>query len=664
MKGERYVLIGIYILLFEVVYGQDTFDARAQAIIDEYAITTVPGDIPKYGFWYAQANFAKGRDIDGESVLNQTLASTPADPSFAYWSCMDAYLRWRDSKYTSSLIGSTRTFMTSFTGYGEGTSQNHQIMLAAARYLASEIWNLPSGTEFSPDDPTGKQHLLTKMNEWVHNGMIEHDSPIYIMFHLGPMRTLADFAEDPEIKQKARLAFEWILINAANEWMDGHMPSSSLRNLFPYDAQNEYYETDFAQWLYFGGTTAADLNIGSLPRACFSIGLALSDYQLPEIIIDIAKKKDQVILNRESHAIGDEWQLDFHKTSLLDHDFYALYSQVELPSGQNGGLNEQSHRWGMVWKSVNSPNEKSAFWIKHGRRDISKNKAGTTKYEQVLQNGRTLVAVYDIPADDSFPFAEGFVSADLSAADDSPNNVYFHYGNVLVAILSPKEMTWNEGDERIRLDHLKNGVVIETANPDRYSGNTTEQLAAFKAEIESIDRLAGSDVDDTFPEIIYQSIYEYTLDLKYQTSRKIDGVDVDYTTWPLMENPWVNQKQFGDTLYLTFEDTTRTYDFKNWRVLEEPEIELPTSVEKNTAENIKVYPNPVRSKLIVQRVSAILDSVEMTITDSSGRTIYKTTTSWSKSGKIEVSIKGWKQGVYWLGLLSGGQSINRKFIVK
>ncbi|MBV6644648.1 MAG: T9SS type A sorting domain-containing protein [Cyclobacteriaceae bacterium] len=655
------VLVGVYSV--RDVSAQDSFESRAQQIIGEYDVTTIPGDIPKYGFWYAQANFASGKNTDAATVLTQTLSTTPDDPSFAYWSCMDAYLRWQ-SRYNTTLTNQTKNFMTSYTDYGTGSSQNHQVMFATARYLASEIWDFPSGSEFAIDDPTGKKHLMTKMNEWVRNGLIEHDSPIYIMFHLGPLRTLADYAKDPEIKQMARLAFEWILINAGNEWINGHWATSSLRNLFPYNAQNEYYETDFALWLYFGGVEPGSFAIGSLPRACFSIGMALSDYQLPEMIENIANKKDQVILNRESHAVGDEWQLEFRKTTFIDHDSYALYSQAELPSGQNSGLNEQSHRWGVVWSSTTSASQKSAFWMKHGRRDIAKNRAGTTKYEQVIQKDRTLAAVYNIPSDDSFPFAEGFVSSDLSAFDDSPTRIYLHYGNVLIAVISPKEILWNEGDDRIRSDHLKNGIVIETANPSRYAGTAEEELTAFKAEVESVDRLVGTDIDGENPKIVYQSIYGYTLSIQYEGDRIIDDVVIDYADWPLMENPWVSQEAGADTLTLTFGDTSRVYDFKNWKIVGEPEPVLALK-DASIFDDASIFPNPASRKLIVSFPSFNADSLHASLVDASGKIRYrKSHFQVRKTRRLEIPITDFAKGLYWLKLTYGADTISRKILIE
>ncbi len=608
----------LFLATCDTSMSQDTFDQRAAAIIDEYAVSTVPGDIPKYGFWYAQANFMKGQDTQGKNVLSQTLASTPADPPFAYWASMDAYLRWQNTHYTQALREITKSFMTSFTGYDKGTTQNHLVMLATARFLASEQWpvsDFAAGSEFAIDDPTGRNYLLFRMNEWVRRGVIEHDSPIYIAFHIGPMRTLADHAADPEIRQLAALAFEWLMINSANEWMEGHYASSSLRNLFPYDAQNEYYETDMTLWLYFGGKNPVNFNPGSLPRACFAIGSIVSSYRLPAAIYQLANKRDRTFVNRESHAVNTEWRLDFRKTTFMDRNRYALYSQAELPPGQNAGLNRQSHRWGVVWQSINGDSRKSAFWMKHGRRDISSNRAGTTRYEQVIQHKRTLLAIYNIPTSDDSPFTEGFVSDDYSTFIDSSNRIYFHYGNVLIAVLSPKELAWNEGDSRIRSAHVKNGLVIETASPSRYLGDPAAQLGAFKSEIESIDRMEGSNLDTDNPQLVYRSIYGHTLDISYNLHRKIDGCTVDYTSWPLMNNPWVHQGVDADRLVLCIDGMLRTYDFTRRTVSEKqgkglsilsrisPQARMPHHEENHNSlahQKIFLYPNPTADALTIR----------------------------------------------------------------
>ncbi len=606
-------LILLLTISISPVQAQNTFEERAAAITDQYATTVVPGDIPKYGFWFAQANFLKGKDADGINVLNQTYAEIPGDSPFAYWSAMDTYLRWKNTKYDQPLTDRSKEYFTTFTDYKGGFSQNHRVMLAVARFLASEQWpetDFVPGSEYQTSDPTGRDFLIRKMKEWIYTGVIEHDSPIYIAFHLGPMRTLADLSQDPEIKQLAAWAFEWLMINSANNWMEGHMATSSLRNLFPYDAQNEYYESDFMHWLYFGGKNQTNFDLGGLPRACFALGLITSDYQLPQIITDIANTRTNTFTNLESHAVNDAWSLEFRKTTFMDKDLYAVYSQAELPSGQNSGLNEQSHRWGVVWQSIND-DQKSTFWFKHGRKDISKNKAGTTKYEQVVQKDRTLAAVYDIPADDGFPFVEGFVSPDLSVFIDTPNKVYFHYGNVLIAVLSPKPISWDPSDPRIKLDHIITGAVVETALPTRYEGTPAQQLEAFKAEIESFDRLEGSSVEVSPPRIVYQSIYGNELDIKYEAHRKVNGNQIDYTAWPLMSNPWVEQDVNGNILTLNINGSSRVYDFAGRTVIDGPGSSLvapanltATTISSNEIQLTWEDPNTIEEGFKLERKSA------------------------------------------------------------
>ena len=551
------------------INAQPSFHERATSIIEaNTTIRTVSGDVPKYGFWYAQANFAKGNEADALKVLNQTFSKAPQDPPFAHWAAMDAFLRW-ESRFDQTLRNRFKKFMTTFTGYNEGHSQNHKIMLATGRYLASEQWaagDFTTGTTFSKGDATGKKFLLSKMEEWVNKGVIEHDSPIYIMFHLGPLRTLADFAQDAEIRKRAQLAYEWLLVNSANEWMAGHQATSSLRNLYPFDSQNEYYETDFLLWMYFGGVTPKAFTLKKTPRACFSIGAALSEYRLPPIIKKLATARDTVFANRETHAMDTEWPLTFKKTTFMHQDQYAVYSQLELPMSQSNGLNQQSHRWGVVWKSVISPDEKSAFWVKHARKDIAKIKAGTTKYEQVLQKNGTLAIVFNLPETDDFPYAEGFVPQGYRACIDTPNKVYFHYGNVLIGLLSPKAIDWHKGQERIRLSHPTNGLIVETANPKEFNGNTTAQLQAFKNEIENENRSIGTEMDGEVPKLVYRSIHGYKLSIEYNGHRNINGVDVHYGSWPLMENPWVKQPLGSPILEINIDGMQRVYDFESWKV--------------------------------------------------------------------------------------------------
>ena len=73
------------------------------------------------------------------------------------------------------------------------------------------------------------------------------------------------------------------------------------------------------------------------------------------------------------------------------------------------------------------------------------------------------------------------------------------------------------------------------------------------------------------PRFTYRSLDGHLLDLTYRahkeaysTQHKIDGKPVDYTSYPLFGNQWVNQPLNGETLKLQYKGKTLTYDFKNW----------------------------------------------------------------------------------------------------
>jgi hypothetical protein len=45
----------------------------------------------------------------------------------------------------------------------------------------------------------------------------------------------------------------------------------------------------------------------------------------------------------------------------------------------------------------------------------------------------------------------------------------------------------------------------------------------------------------------------------------INGTKVDFSTWPLIDNPWVHQ-DVGGPMTVTDGKTRKVYDFKTWTI--------------------------------------------------------------------------------------------------
>lgn len=551
------------ILLFSIslatnVHAQN-FEDRGQAIIEYTANQS--GTNPKSAFMYASAKFAKGQVTAARSQVDAALNNlSNDDPAFQLWGAMDCYLRWKD-EFGSTLANKMRDKMVNSPHYGNHNTQNKHMMMASARYLASQTWpkeNFASG--YSSSDPTGKLTLLEKADYYVHRGEREHNSPTYYNFHYGPFRSVADFATDAEVKNKTSLAAEWMLVAAAGEWMQGHWPVSSQRvylQIF-YAGQNEYQNKNGKAllWLYFGGPTPKSYNGFS-----HTMPAILSSYRLPAIIADVANARSSTFIHKEAH----DWPVESFSTSYITPE-YSLYSQHEENLDAWPVWLNQMQRWAVVWKNNTT---RSSFFVLHPM-STKVQDLGATKYGQVLQHEGTMVGVYNIPSNDPNPHLKGYVPINYSEFIDNSDTgrIYLHYGNVMIALHMTDGFTWDDGTEKFTKSAGKIGLVVEVANPNDYSGSTdAQQLANFKNAVDpKFNNVSFSTSGN--PRLTYTSVAGATLETKYREYDKINGNTVNYSlsSWPLLDDPRIHQDYMGDILTVNHNGATRTYDFGNWTV--------------------------------------------------------------------------------------------------
>jgi hypothetical protein len=73
----------------------------------------------------------------------------------------------------------------------------------------------------------------------------------------------------------------------------------------------------------------------------------------------------------------------------------------------------------------------------------------------------------------------------------------------------------------------------------------------------------------TVAKATYIDRFGHVLEKTFQGPSKIDGADVDYASWPLVDNPWVHQDWDGN-MRVTDGVTERLYDVKAWTITERP----------------------------------------------------------------------------------------------
>lgn len=174
-----------------------------------------------------------------------------------------------------------------------------------------------------------KAHLDRYVSTLLDIGMGEWDSPVYHGYTTAAYLNLYDFAKDPEVKQLAKDALDWLYRSAAIKYWRGSWTGPSKRTYG--DGAARFF------WLYFGDAPSPE----DFERDW--IYAITSDYLPPDEVVAIAQRQfvKPVELQR-THPHYENWKADlygpaFYETVYLAHS-YQLGSLAKGTGGDWSGF--------------------------------------------------------------------------------------------------------------------------------------------------------------------------------------------------------------------------------------------------------------------------------------------------------------------------------------
>jgi autotransporter-associated beta strand protein len=571
-----------------------SFADRHDAMLD-YLSTEVPNlgqfdagphRIGRTGFWCATGRLLRGDTATGISYITTAVEDANAESAnagFSMWPGMDAYLRW-NHLFPQSLKDRYREVYVGADAYDNGSTPNQRFMLATASYLANGIWgssvNSNSSAANGIGSSSGKDFILHILNKTPFDNHEEHNSHHYLTYTLSAIETLAQFAQDAEVRNKARLVVDWALAEAAGYMLNGRWCVSSTRGR-PAQQQYDYGNTDWTWYLIFGGPAPTSY-FDSFATAPF-----LSPQfpvVLPEILAS-GQERTQGFLRRslaQRYLSGGD--VAYFKQCWMTSG-YALWSQVEgdVTYNSDGSLNlldvdtagiqdgYQGRRWGLAWDDP--PGFDSMLNITTPT-TYSGSTGGISIWEDTLQHEDTMIAVYNMPVGGggstgnngnwANEWLTGHIPTGYQALIDESTNtgrIFLHYEKLLVAIYLDRTFSWATDFTVTGVN--KAALAIETAPVAEFPQNTASaRLAAFRsAVLANATDISG--VTNAAPRFIYTNRHGNALDLTFGLAGKINGVTVDYQSWPMLEDPWMYQSQNGH-LHLLGHDRSVVANYYGW----------------------------------------------------------------------------------------------------
>ena len=464
-------------------------------------------------------------------------------------------------------------------GYG---ALNYRLMNDGAGYLAAELW--PELTDADGLDAAGiraatKGRLFGYFNDIVRNNTDEYGAPTYLGIDLSAMKMLADFAQDPEMRKRAGRTLDAMLLQVACAWNHGYYVTTASRakyfgtSMTGPDAPDT---TAAIAWLYWGGLRPVDARHMNPPGSWwFTVP---GTYAPPAVFAAIANDRDQPVTHRASAR--QDIRLTIHH-----QPGWSLASEWNDLSGPTHGHTKESRRTMLKWVS-DRPLSTFIPMQDNARRPylLSEKVAnafgyGENPFTQVLQHEGTLIGVTNVPAD--YPYFASYAPFTTAGAivlrREREGWVLCHGGSVVFAFRYLSPAAWTKPRLKDHCDVLRceartTGWILQAASPAEFPGTTPEEtLDRFGTAV-----IAGTTIDQTrlsgdHPELRVHSRSGHDLALTwrpfkepYATHQRIDGVPVDYNTFPLLGNPWVEQALGSPLLKIHHGTTSLTYHFDTW----------------------------------------------------------------------------------------------------
>jgi hypothetical protein len=258
------------------------------------------GDRPHVGVFHAALDYVEARKDCADFVLHAVLRLLYRFPDR-----LDAALLARARrtvlgfKYWPDEPACHRHGLDSMCTWTE----NHQILFASAAYLAGQLY---PDEIFPNSGQTGRDKMAVhgaRIRRWLdlrfRTGFSEWLSNVYYDEDLTALLSLVDFCVDQEIRQRAAMVVDLLLLDVALNSFRGVMGCTHGRS---YETQKKWAAAEDVadvQKLLFGcGRFSAG---ESMSAAC----LALSErYRMPRVLFEIANDVERpMMVNRQRHGI-------------------------------------------------------------------------------------------------------------------------------------------------------------------------------------------------------------------------------------------------------------------------------------------------------------------------------------------------------------------------
>lgn len=218
-------------------------------------------------------------------------------------------------------------------------TENHQILFHSCELLAGQLFRDVALTNSGRSGAWHSEHAAELTRRWIDQrarfGFSEWLSNCYFEEDLLALLNLYDFAQDAEIRRRAGMLVDTVLLEMALHSYRGALASTHGRTYAPWIKGGRSEPTAAIAWLLFGqgpGHSPPEAPQGRTNLAM--VAFATSGYRCPPVIAAIAHDQPDEILCRERHGldVAEAPRYGLRHDSLEDNMFFWACQTARHPA--------------------------------------------------------------------------------------------------------------------------------------------------------------------------------------------------------------------------------------------------------------------------------------------------------------------------------------------
>jgi hypothetical protein len=561
---------------------QKAFQARNDSLITYFANATPANDLSKGDFFQMAAKLYRGKDMAWCLARVDTLVQKSYLRGDMFWMYPITFaMGVGKNRLPNDAMKKLRDTWQRYMPY-RGDTENHWAMYHASLYVVSELFpNEPGETWYSgksseANKAEAKDYLIQWMDLTTSRGQGEYDSPDYLREYIAAMSLVYAFAQDPEMRQRARMMLDYLFADFAVESLNGMYGG----------AHSRIYPVPSAEPINVGSSQFA-WQLWGQPKTWYggdALILAVSGYEPPPQLYGIATDRSTPYVEKELKRTRHRWRYSDLRNAPVYK--YSYVRKQYIMGSSNGGLLQpiQQQTWSLKWSLPDMKGKHNSFHALHpyasgyegamyfaepadmvtdlitrskNTYDLPDKFTGGSPFEQVFQQDDALIALYNIPEGERYPHINAFFPKDLTKREvDASGWIFMQGGDAFMAFYPLQPYEWTtlpSGDIYWKSPHLKNGYIFQAAS--------ATEFASFDAFKQAVKRLPITKKIEPSPMIRFKSLRGVSMEATYGQTPKINGVPINYSAWKLFDSKFLHADKDSRKLEIRYGNSRRLLDF-------------------------------------------------------------------------------------------------------